>query len=270
MALGRLDEAIRRYGEAERVAATVSAHPELELARLGLALALDRDGQAERSAALVGQVLDADPALAELSSPSVFFQPPEDLYAYLALGWEGAARRFGAAVDRANAQAAWRRYLDAAPLGPYAARARAHLEALSSLRPSATGRVAAVGDRSNIDGPSVERPVLTILGGGLSDAPGERSAEALEALLGREVERVALCPARHPPRPRGRPSVTVGLLIGDGGWIQAQPLDSEGTSPQLDRCIEQQLRHWRLPPMDAPPGRKPTAALVRVQLGTRR
>jgi tetratricopeptide (TPR) repeat protein len=121
MAMGRLDDAIARYRQAEDASAPGSL--EWKLAQWGLGVALDRDEQMEKSRQAIARAVDSDPSLARLSDSEVFFEPAGDKFYYLALGHEQSG-------ERKEALAAWNDYLAAQPRSRWAHRARAHIEAL--------------------------------------------------------------------------------------------------------------------------------------------
>jgi tetratricopeptide (TPR) repeat protein len=91
MALGRLDQAIERYRLAE--AASSAGSTEWQLAQWGLAVALDRDEQVEKSRAALARVLELDKPMGRLSEDGVFFEPAGDKRYYEALGHEAMGDR---------------------------------------------------------------------------------------------------------------------------------------------------------------------------------
>jgi Flp pilus assembly protein TadD len=111
MALGRLDEAIEAYRRAARLA------PHEAIVRFALGVALDRDGQAERSRGEISTALTYDNRLSSLTSDMFMFIPPADRHYYLALAYCARRQHGEAAVELAT-------YLAAVPNGPYAPRAR--------------------------------------------------------------------------------------------------------------------------------------------------
>src|SRR5262249_27963582 len=120
MALGRLGEAIAHYRLAlehtSKEGALLIATP-----HYGLAVALDRDGQPERSAEEMRLALVRDPELAELEDRGGVFVRAGDKHYYVALG-EIARGRLS------EAAAALRRFLASGPPPRYAARAGARLK----------------------------------------------------------------------------------------------------------------------------------------------
>ncbi len=125
MALGRLEESVRRYRKA--VAAAEPGKLAWALGLWGLGVALDRDGQVELGRKAIRQVLDLDPAMGRLFDEGVFFEPPGDIWYYTALGHEVAG-------DLPRAIEHFRRFLVEAPRSQYAAAARRHLQLLERER----------------------------------------------------------------------------------------------------------------------------------------
>ena len=117
MALGRLSEAVDAYRRA------VKAAPHEAIARFALAVALDRESDREAALVELDAALAIDPRLWCLTSGRYLFVPPSDQHYYLAL----CALRRGRLEDARRELEA---FLGDGPDGPYAARARAHLEAL--------------------------------------------------------------------------------------------------------------------------------------------
>jgi tetratricopeptide (TPR) repeat protein len=113
----RLDEAIDLYRE------SLADRPGNLLALWGVALALDRAGRTEESAAQLDRLRRGDPALAALADDDVFFVPPEEIHAYRALGFSAFGNVSGA-VD------AWQAFLGGGGgEGPWAEHARERLAA---------------------------------------------------------------------------------------------------------------------------------------------
>src|SRR5262249_55005711 len=78
MALGRLSEAIDEYRQAVQLA------PDKPIPRLAYAVALDRDGQTDKSHAEIGVVLSLDPQLRRLDGDEYVFVPGPDIHFYRA------------------------------------------------------------------------------------------------------------------------------------------------------------------------------------------
>jgi tetratricopeptide (TPR) repeat protein len=122
MALGRLSEAIDAY----RRAANLGSGDVALMARLALAVALDRDQQAAESRNELRKVLRFDPLMRRLYSGQYWFVPPADAHYYVALAEQTRGQL-------ATARAELRVFLAMAPDSPYAARAREHLERAAGL-----------------------------------------------------------------------------------------------------------------------------------------
>ncbi len=135
MALGRLDEAIARY----RTSLELAESPKTRtLALYGLAVALDRDEQIEKSGEALRQALALEQQqilkpLAALEDPEVFFMPRGEKSYYQALGYLATGRESAAA-------ASLRIFLGDLPRSPWAGRARAHLQELEALLRDGAGR----------------------------------------------------------------------------------------------------------------------------------
>jgi len=98
MTRGDLDDAVRDY----RAALAITADP---VARLGLAVALDRLGDAAAALTEAERALLLDPHAERLGSPSVFFLPAYERRWYEALVAMASAKR---AKDGAEAASHWR------------------------------------------------------------------------------------------------------------------------------------------------------------------
>jgi tetratricopeptide (TPR) repeat protein len=118
MAIGELEQAIEHYYRA------VEYNPQEPAYAYGLAVALDRDGQAAKAREVVAshkyehRILFPPPGEGE-----VFFIPEGDVYWYQSLGYESLGQYESAAKYM-------ERYLSAQPKSPYAARARESLKVL--------------------------------------------------------------------------------------------------------------------------------------------
>jgi tetratricopeptide (TPR) repeat protein len=195
MAEGRLVEATARYREAIRLetpaagAARIEPPHSLTLATYGLAVALDRAGQAEAAREMMARALLLDPKHATLTAAEqpgadVFFVPDGDVYYYLGLAAEVAGDSDGGA-------AAFQEFLRRRPRAASAGRARAHLDALladAGVAPRAgrspSLRVAAVGT-VRADGP-IPAPLV--------DAAWRAAPHMLDACLADAVSTGALAP----------------------------------------------------------------------------
>jgi len=152
MADGRLPEAEAAYRDA--IAAAIAAQratsfntrfddlreraQDLALGLLGLAVALDRDGQAHAAEETMRRALALDStagvlAVATLPNENLFFVPTGDIYYYV-----GLAR--AVAGHRSDAADAFRQFLEAVPTSRWARQAQAHLDALARAEPAGGAR----------------------------------------------------------------------------------------------------------------------------------
>ena len=226
MALGRLDEAIRRY----ELAIEQASYGETEwvLSHYGLGVALDRDGQVERARQAIGRALERDPGLARLHEDGVFFEPPGDLAYYEALAHEVAG-------DEAAALEAWLRYLAAQPASRHAARARAHVAALGRRAGAALGRP----------------PLAIVVDLPVSDRP-RRPPEGVRARIEAHLPELSVCYARLL---REHPGLSVRLAVAleispRGGLTQrARVVSTSESALPLVRCVELSADGWRFAPL---------------------
>jgi tetratricopeptide (TPR) repeat protein len=231
MALGRLDQAIERYRQAE--ANSMQGEIEWELAEWGLGVALDRDEQIEKSRQAIQRALEIDPTMAHLADESVFFEPAGDKRYYEALGHEVAG-------DRELALAAWRAFLAEAPSSQYARRARAHL---ADLKRSPAG--------SSMTDPARVRVSV----GEIMDLRGLRSAASLRDVVAQHHDELRLCYARVlRTEPQARGELRLQLVIEPNGWLytRARVLLSTVESDKLGHCVELAATTWRFPVSDVP------------------
>jgi tetratricopeptide (TPR) repeat protein len=186
MAIGRLSEAIDEYRQAVMLA------PDKPIPRLALAVALDRDGQTDRSRAEIAVVLGLDPQLHRLDGEEYVFVPPADVHYYRAL----AALERGATAD---GRAELRAYLAELSDGPYVRHARARLadaemrvdpRELELTAPGIDQRALASAlspvVRSLEDclaGPHVMRIPLVVLAGAIRTQPSHPAAPCLDHAL---------------------------------------------------------------------------------------
>lgn len=122
MAMGKLDQAIRRYSQAEQL----DTGDQSALHALGLAVAYDRDGQVQKSREALGRSLAADPGLRLYQGDEVFFVPDGDRFYYDGL----LAEALG---NRDDALRAFRQFASDLPKSRYAPRAKEHIEDLQKL-----------------------------------------------------------------------------------------------------------------------------------------
>jgi tetratricopeptide (TPR) repeat protein len=224
MALGRLDDAIRRYEIA--IDHAVYGEREWQLALWGLAIALDRDGQVERARTTVRRALERDPALTALHDEGVFFAPAGDLYYYEGLGHEVAG-------DRVRARAAFGKFLGAQPASRYAGRARSHLADLAK-----PGREWGVGEATV----SVGKPL---------SEHRRRDPEAVQRAVRAHVAELRVCYERYLREHAGQTIATqlaVDVLAsGFVGPARTRILSINEPSVDLSRCIELSAEGWRFP-----------------------
>ncbi len=225
MALGRLDDAIRRY----ELARDRAEYGESEwlLALYGLGVALDRDGQVERARRVIEQVLERDPTQTRIHEDSAFFEPPGDIHYYEGLAHEVAG-------DGALAEEAFGRYLAAQPEASYARRARAHLAELAREKRSPVRAVPTV----DIGVPMVVKSL--------------RDKQVIRARIREHERELKLCYTRAL---RERPGLVVrlqlALEISPSGFVgsRAHVLMTSEPAVALTRCVELSAEVWRFPPI---------------------
>ena len=221
MALGRLDEAIRRYQLA--VDAATYGSTEWQLALYGLGVAFDRDGQGELARRAVEKALERDPALARLHDDSVFFEPPGDVAYYEGLAHEVAG-------DRRLAKDAFERFVAAQPGSPHVTRARWHIVQLGQPAPQPRPHI--------VVGP----PLLM---------KGRRTPESIRARIAVHLGELDTCYARLL---RTQPGVSVSfqlaLELSPLGFVtQRAHVLSSDQSLDLARCVELSAESWRFGPV---------------------
>ncbi len=244
---------------------------DLTLAYLGLAVALDRDGQTRAAREMMQRALALDSttsvlAVAELPNSDLFFVPAGDVYYYLGLARSVAGRREEAAD-------AFHEFLARQPGSRWAIRAEAHLTELgqrSAFVPPASPTLPSGppapthGGRGS--GPRVVAVGTVLSTGGsvapLIDAAWREQAAILDDCLSASPE---LAAARAPLRlaveliidGHGRvSSVTVKLPPAAQAWSSAEKL-----SGCLERAITTRLR------LPLPPTRRQTRARTELLVG---
>jgi tetratricopeptide (TPR) repeat protein len=249
---------------------------DLVLAYLGLAVALDRDGQTRAAREMMQRALALDSttsvlAVAELPNADLFFVPAGDVYYYIGLARSVAGRREEAAD-------AFHEFLARQPGSRWSARAEGHLAALGGApaggsrgSPSAPTSPASPTSPS---WPEHRRPrgprvvaVGTVLSTGgsvapLIDAAWREQAAILDDCLGGAPE---LAAARVPVR------LAAELTIDGHGRvstvvIKLPPVAQAWPSgPALSACLERAIKtRLRLPP---PPDRRQTRARTELLVG---
>lgn len=239
---------------------------DLMLAYLGLAVALDREGQTRAAREMMQRALALDSttsvlAVAELPNSDLFFVPAGDVYYYVGLARSVAGRR-------AEAADAFREFLAHQPGSRWASRAEAHLTELGQTPAPdlSTSPASPAPMRGKGSGPRVMAVGTVLSTGGsvapLIDAAWREQAAILDDCLSAAPE---LAAARAPLRlaveltidGHGRvSSVAVKLPPAAQAWSSAERL-----SGCLERAIETRLR------LPVPPARRPTRARTELLVG---
>jgi tetratricopeptide (TPR) repeat protein len=244
MALGRLEDAISAY----RRARESSSHAGLswELALWGEGLALDRDGQREAARSAVQRALDIDPAMRRLNAEGVFFEPPGDKLAYLALGHEVAG-------DRELALESWRAFLAASAGSRYTRRAGDHVDDL----------------KKELAARRVETPHLRVLVAEVENFGGFRRSDELREEITRYEGDLRLCyqrALRQSPQLHGEALLEVDihpLGITSGATLRGPHVITRTfESPDLESCLESAAGMWRFRIID---GMQPERVAVRLR-----
>ncbi len=246
---------------------------DLTLAYLGLAVALDRDGQTRAAREMMQRALALDSttsvlAVAELPNSDLFFVPAGDVYYYVGLARSVAGRREEAAD-------AFHEFLAHQPGSRWASRAEAHLTelgkkpapGLSTSPASPSGSASPSGPmRGRGSGPRVVAVGTVLSTGGsvapLIDAAWREQAAILDDCLSAAPE---LAAGRAPLR------MAVELTIDGHGQISSVAVklpptaqawsSAEKLSGCLERTIETRLR------LPVPPARRPTRARTELLVG---
>jgi tetratricopeptide (TPR) repeat protein len=243
---------------------------DLLLAYLGLAVALDRDGQTRAAREMMQRALALDSttsvlAVAALPNADLFFVPAGDVYYYIGLARSVAGRREEAAD-------AFHEFLVRQPGSRWAARAEGHLTALGGA--PAGGFPGAPSAPASPLGPEHRRPsgprvvaVGTVLSTGgsvapLIDAAWRDQAAILDDCLGAAPE---LAAARVPVR------LAVELTIDGHGRVSAAAVklppaaQAWPSAPTLSGCLERAIKtRLRLP---TPPAARSTRARTELLVG---
>jgi tetratricopeptide (TPR) repeat protein len=266
MAVGRLDEAIRRYALAEQTDKTDFA----TLHALGLAVAYDRDGQTHKSREALTRSLAADPGLHLFQSDDVFFAPEGDRFYYEGLIAEGLD-------NRDDALRAFQEFLRAQPQSRYADRARFHIEelkklpgisALELLRANvlqappqlAVEDTALRHHRSEDDILKVARSHQLELRRcyvkGLRQRPRLGGDLAIALLVNRDGAVILVQPLENTLDEHAEPPTTAPLPSGrerdkDRGRDKAPAVPPPGqTAAELLRCVTSSIHRWRFSPAE--------------------
>jgi tetratricopeptide (TPR) repeat protein len=232
MALGRLSEAEERYREAIRLDTPAPGRIEtshaLTLATYGLAVALDRAGQADAAREMMARALVLDPrhatlTAAEQAAADVFFIPDGDVYYYLGLGAEVAGE-----ID--ESKAAFQEFVTRLPRGPWITRARAHLGALAALE--ASPRAARTA------------PALRIVAAGTVLADGPIPAPLVDAAWREHPALLDDCLAEAVPlAPRAGFRLALELTIDARGVVTEVAVKAPASlDASFCRCVERAVR----------------------------
>ena len=243
---------------------------DLVLAYLGLAVALDRDGQPRAAREMMQRALGLDSttsvlAVAELPNADLFFVPAGEVYYYIGLARSVAGRR-------EEATGAFHEFLARQPGSRWAGRAEAHLAELgrvsaggSPRSPSAPASPPAP-ERRSLRGPRVVAVGTVLSTGGavapLIDAAWRDQAAILDDCLGAAPE---LAAARVPVR------LAIELTIDGHGRVSTAvvklpPVAQAWPSAQtLSACLERAIKtRLRLP---TPPAGRQTRARTELLVG---
>jgi len=221
---------------------------DLSLALLGLAVALDRDGQSHAAEETMRRALALDAtagvlAVATMPNENLFFVPAGDIYYYVGLARAVAGRRSEAAE-------AFHDFLEAAPASRWAGQARAHLEALA--------RGAA--------GPGARGPAPHVLAVGTVLATGGAAAPLIDAAWRNQAAILDGCLAAAPgPIPARAPlRIAVEMEIDARGRVTAAAvkLPPPGDA-ELARCLERVV----IARLRLPPAARPTRARTEILVG---
>lgn len=251
MAMGKLDQAIRRYSQAEQL----DTGDQSALHALGLAVAYDRDGQVQKSREALGRSLAADPGLRIYQGDEVFFVPDGDRFYYDGL----LAEALG---NRDEALRSFRQFVVELPKSRYTPRAKEHLEDLQKL----PGIPVAELFRANVVVGSPHFAPEDSSGG----VEKHRTEEDIHKGVRDKMIELRQCYAqglRRAPRLSG--DMLVALIVDPSGAVLlVQPLDNSladrgswkptGTqtssmppATELLRCVQNALQRFRFPPAAA-------------------
>lgn len=254
MAMGRLDEAIRRYALAE----SIDRSDQAALHALGLGIALDRDGQLQKGREAIGRALAADPGLRLFQSDDVFFVPDGDRHYYWGLIYE-------ALDNRDDALRSFRKFLDELPRSRYAPQARAHWEDLKRAPGLTIGELM----RAHILMGTPQFPAEAASGLLGASRRHRSEAEIVRVTRDRNFD-LRQCYARALNKtPRLRGDLLLGMMIDRAGAVVlVQPLEStlavssseslprtDDTSPSSEArgllsCVIGVVQRWRFSPAD--------------------
>jgi len=234
---------------------------DLSLGLLGLAVALDRDGQSDAARETMRRALALEstaPVLSVASLPNsdLFFVPAGEVHYYVGLARAVAGRG-------AEATEAFHEFLSEAPASRWAPRAQAHLAALARSE-APRGDAAAAGARRSAAGPRVMAAGTVLATGGaaapLIDAAWREQAAILDTCLDAAPELTA---GHLPVR------IAIELEIDARGRITSATAKLPAPLPaELARCLERAVvARLRLP---TPAAARRTRARTELLLGTAR
>ena len=267
MATGRLGDAIARYRAGiaffESLPVGHAREGPLALAWLGLATALDRDGQPSQAAAAAARAVVADPALTFLEGAGepgadVFFVPPEDLHYYRGMALASLQKKREAAT-------AFRRYLHATPDGPWGHRVIAHLGALgepvsADLLPSApaTPRPPAA--------PTVVPGVpWRIVAAATTEAKGGLQAPLLDITWKGHKSALEKCFSAAPALSPRTQRVAVDVQIDEEGRVRQADVSAPAEWEEAAACVRGHVtKEVRFPKADEPTTARLSLVLSRV------
>jgi tetratricopeptide (TPR) repeat protein len=243
---------------------------DLTLAYLGLAVALDRDGQTRAAREMMQRALALDSttsvlAVAALPNADLFFVPAGDVYYYVGLARSVAGRREEAAD-------AFHEFLARQPASRWAARAEGHLTELARVSAGGSPRFSTAptsppsSGHGRLRGPRVVAVGTVLSTGGsvapLIDAAWREQAAILDDCLAAAPE---LAAARVPLR------LAVELTIDGHGRVSTAAVklppaaQAWPSGPTLSGCLERAIKtRLRLP---TPPARRQTRARTELLVG---
>jgi tetratricopeptide (TPR) repeat protein len=246
---------------------------DLLLAYLGLAVALDRDGQPRAASEMMRRALALDAttavlAVAALPNTDLFFVPEGEVYYYLGLARSVAGRRSEAAE-------AFREFLTRTPASRWATRAEAHLTELAelALAPTPTSPISPISPSSLPE--SQQRPASAprVIAIGTVLATGGAAAPLIDAAWREQQAILDDCLSAAPELAAARVPVrlAVELAIDRRGRITAAAIRlppavaAWGSAEKLSLCLEQAIKTGlRLP---APQAARSTRARTELLVG---
>jgi tetratricopeptide (TPR) repeat protein len=243
---------------------------DLVLGYLGLAVALDRDGQAGAAHETMRRALAVDTtmavlAVAALPDADLFFVPRGEVHYYLGLARAIAGRRDEAAE-------AFRDFLTAAPQSRWAPQARAHLAELgAAAEPGPAASAARAGASSQAPGP---RPAggPRVIAAGTVLATGGAAAPLIDAAWREQSAILDACLAAAPELAAAHAPVrlAVEMTIDRRGRVTSATvklppgLELRGSSATLVPCLARAIEARLRLPAAGRPTRARTELLIAV------